>query len=222
MTEDDPRDSGNSISNTALRAMAQLHSGLVMDRRARVLSQHIASILPRSARVLDVGAGNGELSRAIMAHRPDVKIDGLDTFLWPERFIEVRKFDGTTIPYDNESYDTCLISDVLHHIEKPLGLMSEMVRVARNSIVIKDHVADSRIDFATLKFMDWFGNRGHGVVLPYCYWTWDAWQRAFQQLGLEIETIERDLCLYPFPVSVLCDRKLHFISRLGMRGDRKD
>ncbi|MBX7255217.1 MAG: class I SAM-dependent methyltransferase [Candidatus Hydrogenedentes bacterium] len=214
------RKGSDSLEQSALSAMARLHSGLVMKRRARALSSHIASMLPKSSRVLDIGAGNGKLARAIMGLRPDVRIDGVDTMLWPERLIDVREFDGTKIPHGDGAYDACLLSDVLHHAKAPITLLCEAVRVARMGIVIKDHVAESRWDIAALRFMDWFGNRGHGVTLVYDYWDWQTWNNAFNQTGLKIDRMERKLGLYPFPVSLLFDRKLHFVAYLEIRGSR--
>ena len=62
--------------------------------------------------------------------------------------------------------------------------------------------------------MDWVGNAGHGVRLPYNYLSRAQWQRLWAQTGLEVDRIEERLGLYPRPASWLFERGLHFIARL--------
>lgn len=200
--------------------MARLHAGLRMNRRANALAAHLAALLPASAGVLDVGAGNGMLAQAVMSRRPDVTIRAIDTKLWPDRVVDVAEFDGIRIPFPDRSFDVCLISDVLHHCSNARELLQEMVRVTRRQVVIKDHVADSRFDYHLLKLMDWFGNRGHEVPMTYDYWPWRRWEDAFADLGLELQELRTRLGLYPMPLSVLLDRKLHFIAVLTVSAPR--
>jgi len=203
-----------TVHSVGLRSMANVHSKIAMDRRATRLAAHISKLLPESARVLDIGAGNGKLSRAICDLRPDVHIEGVDIKIWPERFIPLNKFDGHTIPAEDDSWDVCMICDVLHHCDNAHELLTEMKRVSTSSIIIKDHIANSKIDFEVLRFMDWFGNRGHGVVLPYNFWSWKKWEEEFEKLDLDLDVLLEHLALYPIPLGYFFDRKLHFIARL--------
>lgn len=185
-----------------------------MDRRVRRLASLLAEKLPREIRVLDVGAGSGELARAVMQLRPDLTIEGIDVLVRPETRIPVRSFDGKTINEPDNSWDLCLLIDVLHHCEDPEGVIREASRVARTGVIIKDHVADSSIDHTTLRFMDWVGNRGHGVVLPYNYLSSQQWRDLFARLGLEPTIYDDRLMLYPLPFRWIFDRRLHFMSLL--------
>lgn len=187
-----------------------------MRRRISILSTTLADRIPLESTVLDVGSGNGQLSYAILQRRPDLKISGIDTFKWPEQSIPTSTFDGQLIPFTDNYFDYCLVSDVLHHCEDPRELLQEIVRVSSKGIVIKDHVSENGLDWLILSFMDWVGNRGHGVKLVYNYWSWDQWLAAFQELGLEISSTTKNLGLYPRPFSIIFDRKLHFISLLQL------
>lgn len=191
-----------------------VHRGYVHGRRVRVLLSHIAPLLPANGRVLDVGAGDGHVARALMDARPDVTIEGIDPLVRPDTKIPVTEFDGTTIPFADGSFDTLLIVDVLHHADDAMALLREARRVARRSLIIKDHRRDGLLAGPTLRFMDAVGNRRHGVALPYSYWSSAEWRRAFRELGLEPEVEIRRLGLYPFPASLLFDRGLHFVARL--------
>jgi SAM-dependent methyltransferase len=185
-----------------------------MTRRIQRLTGHLAAVLPRNARVLDVGAGSGDIAWMINQIRPDLTIEGIDVLVRPNTRIPVRAFDGKTIPAADASWDVCMFVDVLHHCDDPAASLREAARVARHAIVIKDHQAANALDHRILRFMDWFGNRGHNVVLPYNYWSPIQWRDAFESLGLRAEVFNERLHLYPFPFTFLFDRRLHFISRL--------
>ena len=209
------QDNANSdLSNSWKRSLARTHGTLVMSRRVRCLSDHLARLIPHGTKVLDVGAGSGEIGAALLGKRPDLSIEGIDVLVRPDTHIPVSYFDGKTIPAADGSWDVSVIVDVLHHIEDPFVLLKEVVRVTSKELVIKDHQANSRFDHATLSFMDWVGNRGHEVVLPYNFWSRARWERAFESLGAKVDVFEENLKLYPPPFTWLFDRKLHFFAKL--------
>jgi SAM-dependent methyltransferase len=197
-----------------MSVVGTLHETLVFNRRVQVLAKHLAHALPRNATVLDVGCGDGQIDRAIMAERPDVKIEGVDILIRPKTHIPVTPFDGQRLPFPDDAFDIVQFVDVLHHTDDPLVLLREAKRVARRGIVIKDHGRDGLFAGATLRFMDWVGNAHHGVVLPYNYWPVAQWGNAFANLGLRPVSWTDTLNLYPWPASLLFDRKLHFVTRL--------
>jgi SAM-dependent methyltransferase len=195
------------------------HRQLVAGRRVRVLAGHVAPLLDPSASVLDVGAGDGALARAVLDLRPDVTIRGVDVLARPTTEIDVTLFDGRTLPFPDASFDDVLLVDVLHHADDPVALLRECARVARSAVVLKDHDRDGFLASRTLRFMDWVGNARHGVRLPYNYLSWRRWQSAFASVGLELDSLCRRLGLYPRPASWVFDRRLHFVARL--RVDRR-
>ena len=70
------------------------HGKLVFDRRVRVLSDVLAAALPKDAKVLDVGTGDGSIAANIMKQRTDLAIEGVDVFQRPSTRIPVTVFDG--------------------------------------------------------------------------------------------------------------------------------
>jgi SAM-dependent methyltransferase len=191
-----------------------LHGGYVFKRRVRVLSEQLAAVLPKDARVLDVGCGDGLISKLIMERRPDVRIEGIDILIRPQTHIPVVQFDGTKIPHGDGSFDAVMFVDVLHHTPDPNVLLREAARVARHSLVLKDHNMDGLLAGPTLRFMDWVGNARHGVVLPYNYWPASRWAEAFAALKLTAAANTVDIGLYPCPASWVFGRGLHFVARL--------
>lgn len=205
--------SGSPGAPAPLAAVGALHGAAVFGRRIRVLADAIAPLLP-AGRVVDVGCGSGTLARAVVQRRPDVSPEGFDVLVRPRAEIPVTSFDGRRLPLPDDAAGAAMIVDVLHHAEDPVGLLAECARVAP-VVVVKDHLSDGWLDERTLAFMDWVGNRPHGVVLPYRYFSPGSWERALRTAGLAERSRSGVAGLYPFPFSLAFGRGgLQFVARL--------
>lgn len=197
-----------------MTVLKKVHERFVFNRRVVVLARHLAKQMPVGARVLDVGCGSGDIAAAIMAQRPDIHIEGVDVLVRSETRITVRSYDGHTLPYEDDTFDLGMIIDVLHHTDDPASVLAEVQRVARQSVLIKDHFRNGLLARPTLRFMDWIGNAPHGVRLPYNYLSRAEWAVIWRDLHLSPVEINDHLSIYPRPFSWLFDRGLHFISLL--------
>lgn len=208
----------SSPESWPLSWIARSHRALVFGRRARVLADALAPLIPAEAHsVLDIGCGDGTIASLIAERRPDLAIEGVEVIPRPACRIPCRAFDGTKLPFPDQSLDVCLFVDVLHHTTDVTQLMREAARVSRSCVVLKDHLSETPFDHATLQAMDWVGNRPHGVTLTYNYQSFSQWQEHFATCGLRAEQFSTDLPLYPFPFSLLFGRKLHFVAQLAKR-----
>jgi SAM-dependent methyltransferase len=194
--------------------MGAWHRVLVFPRRTRVLAEMLAAQIPPRASVLDIGCGDGTIGSLIAKLRPDVSIQGVEFLLRPECKIACRAFDGSSLPFPDSSFDVCLFVDVLHHTQDPAVLLHEAVRISRSFVLLKDHLDENTFDHITLRFMDWVGNRPHGVVLTYNYQSRAKWEEYFSRCGLTQTNWTTRVPLYPPPVSLLVGRRLHFVSLL--------
>lgn len=195
--------------------LGNIHGKVVHNRRVMQLCSHLINILPPRAKVLDVGCGDGLIASLIQQARPDISIQGIDVLVRPNTHIKVTKYDGTKIPFEEKSFDTVMFVDVLHHTDDPFFLLAEAARVSSNCIVLKDHTDEGLLSNETLRFMDWVGNKPHGVRLPYNYWTLNQWDKAIKNLNLKKEVWEKNLGIYPKPMDWIFGRSLHFVARLS-------
>ena len=200
-----------------MNPIGTLHERMVFGRRTRALATALAALIPENARtMLDVGCGDGTISRLIQQLRPGLSILGADVLARPHTHIPVTLFDGRRLPFLDGAFDVVMFVDVLHHTDDPTVLLREAKRVSRGAVVLKDHMRDRVLADATLRLMDWVGNAHHGVRLPYNYWSSAEWRSAFDAIGLSPQRTETQLGLYPFPTSLIFERGLHFVARLGV------
>jgi SAM-dependent methyltransferase len=194
--------------------ISRWHRAFVFERRTRVLAEMLAAQIPQCASVLDIGCGDGTIGSLIAQLRPDISIQGVEFLVRPGCKIECRAFDGSSLPFPDSSFDVCFFVDVLHHTKDPAVLLREAVRVSRSFVLLKDHLDENALDDVTLRFMDWVGNRPHGVVLTYNFQSRKEWADHFSRCGLEEANWTTRVPLYPPPFSLLVGRGLHFVSLL--------
>ena len=174
----------------------------------------LAKQIPPGASVLDIGCGDGTIASLVAQLRPDISIQGVEFLVRTECKVECRAFDGTSLPFPDASFDVCLFVDVLHHTEDPATLLRESARVSRSFVLIKDHLDENFFDDVTLRFIDWVGNRPHGVVLTYNYQSRKEWEKYFSNCGLAEKSWTTRVPLYPPPASLVVGRGLHFVTLL--------
>ena len=146
-------------------------------------------------RVLDVGGGTGVIAEAIqrlLPAREVVAIDVVDRY-FPTLSVQTRVYDGGTLPFDDHSFDAATINNVLHHVpcEARDELMSDIARVVRGPIYIKDHVAVSRLDHLRLAALDAIGNIPFNGQVDAQYLTISEWERLAKAIGARIGAVRR-------------------------------
>ncbi len=204
-----------SVANSwVLSQIKRWHDSFVFSRRVHVLSEMFAARIPEHASILDVGCGDGTIASLVAQMRPDVTIRGVEVTHRSGGKITCDVFNGTTLPFADNSFDICVFADVLHHTEDVATLLEEAVRVSRSHVLIKDHLDEALWDDATLRFMDWVGNRPHGVKLTYNYQSREQWSAHFAKCGLVETDWTTQVPLYPWPANLLVGRRLHFVALL--------
>jgi SAM-dependent methyltransferase len=105
----------------------------VADRYAeRYLRQDARPAVPR---VMDLGCGKGDSVDLFRSLDPAVRWVGVDLERSPEVDERVREdaefvtFDGTSLPFENQSFDLVYCKQVLEHVRHPDALVAEVGRV---------------------------------------------------------------------------------------------
>lgn len=195
------------------------HDKVVYSRRMSRLTELLTPLLADSKSVLDVGCGDGKID-SLLLNKSKEKFDikGIDVLVRPDTYIEVIEYDGSHIPYEDGSFDTVMAIDVLHHTDDPGVVLAEMVRVAKSTVIIKDHVKSGLISYCKLRAMDYVGNAHYHVRLPYNYLTKRQWNDYVKKFELKVAIEKTDLNLYTGIFHILFDRKLHIIMKLEKMG----
>lgn len=102
--------------------------------RARVVA---AMVDPQAESVLDVGCGNGFVTRRLRASKLVVGLDPSEEALSHYDGVRVLA-SGGRLPFADRSFETIVCVEVLEHLSDELfgKVTNELARVARNSIVI--------------------------------------------------------------------------------------
>lgn len=206
--------SESSRASWPLSWIGRWHNSLVFQRRVRVLAEMLAAQIPQSASVLDIGCGDGTIASLITQRRPDISIQGVEVLPRPGCKIACTPFDGATLPFAVNTFDVCVLVDVLHHTRDVTILLKEAARVSRRLILLKDHLDQNIFDDIRLRLMDWVGNRPHGVVLPYNYQSEKRWRAHFATCAVQPLFWTDNVPLYSAPFSWLFGGSLHFIALL--------
>jgi ubiquinone/menaquinone biosynthesis C-methylase UbiE len=208
-----------TVENRYLKTLGSAHNTMVLARRKVALARAIADCVDEAAdSLLDVGCGDGGVGRMVGEARPKLRIEGVEVLQRPDCKIPCTIYDGKTLPFPDGSFDLVQAIDVLHHTEDINGLLGEMARVARRGVIIKDHLEENKLDHAVLRFMDWVGNRAHGVGMTYNYQPKAAWRELIGRNGLTVSKWQQDLGLYPKPFKLVFERNLHFVALLSKNG----
>ena len=195
-----------------MNLLDRLHERGVLRQRARRLATLLAEVIPPGCAVLDVGCGDGFIDTLLLERRSDLKIHGVEVPSRTQPKFPVTYFDGTTLPFGRASFDIVMFVDVLHHTDDPMVLLREAARVAKQAIVVKDHLLQGILAGARLRFMDHVGNARHGVALPFNYWTRHQWKRAEEILDLRKRVELTELGLYPPLADWIFGANLHFLA----------
>jgi SAM-dependent methyltransferase len=144
----------------------------------------MTEFLPRRARVLDVGCGNGFISHHLNAlGRSVVGVDLADTTEAP---IAYARFDGRTLPFEDMAFDAVCFSFVLHHARNFTGLLREAMRVLRpgGRILVYEDIPERWHDRALCLWHErqWAVRSGACTFLQS-----ESWIDLFEALGLRVE-----------------------------------
>lgn len=167
--------------------------------------------------LLDLGGGTGLIAEAIKTLLPVGHVTSVDV---TDRFVrsltvKTMVYDGRSLPFSNASFDAATINNVLHHVPAPdrAGLLTELCRVVKGPIYIKDHIAGSQLDHWRLKLLDAMGNIPFGGQVSAEYLSLDTWHALAASAGRSL-TVHGGSAYRSGVMAMLFPNRLEAIFRL--------
>lgn len=152
----------------------------------RPLAHQIAALIPANASVLDVGCDDGSTSLMLLEKNASIQINGVDIQSHRESKIPKKIYDGLHLPYPDNSFDVVIALDVLHHTRHIETLLGEIARVAKSTVILKDHACGNRVEHMLLSALDYIGNEPYGIPCVYNYPSYSQWDLYFSNVGLKL------------------------------------
>ena len=160
----------------------------------RYASAEARALLPwlRGPRLLDLGAGEGWVAEALQRRAP-IWVCAADVGPFGLAAGPYVVYDGTRLPFGNRSFDTTLLSFVLHHTETPEIVLDEAVRVTRGRLLVVESVYRDCLERFWLDLLDGRVNRyrhGGRMSVPFAFRRPEEWRALFESRGLRVVATE--------------------------------
>jgi SAM-dependent methyltransferase len=188
----------------------------VASRRERLVNA-ICDLAPTGiTSMLDVGAGDGTMTKLVADRLGATDIKGVDVKLRPGSVIDVRAYDGLTLPFEDARFDLVTIVDVLHHCTDMNAVFAEIMRVVKptGTVIVKDHFQFGRWSDAVLWAMDMFGNSAFGVKVRGNYLSPPQWVDLVSRTGGSIEKLVWPFKIHNAPITLVARSEYQFLMRI--------
>ncbi len=159
----------------------------ILKARAKDLAGMVSPYLKKDELILDIGPASCTVTEALIDQ--GLRVFPLDV----ENFSIVDKvlptlYDGDSMPFKDDQFDTSLILFVLHHTPDPAKVLAEAKRVSKKIIILEDIVTSPAHKSLTavldslmnLEFYD----------QPHTNKSDKEWRTVFENLGLKLLTQE--------------------------------
>jgi SAM-dependent methyltransferase len=191
--------------------LVDYHQRTVHSSRVRRVAAALEAHVGRADRVLDVGAGTGEIGALVGRAAGASEVRGVDILVRMDTRIPVDPYDGARLPFPDDRFDVALLSDVLHHCPEPQRLLTDALRVAPR-VVIKEHFAFGPLSRAALLAMDLAGNFGPGVQVEGHYFTIPSWVALVAAAGGRMTRLTWPLRVHEFPARLITSPAWQFVA----------
>jgi|SRR5262245_34285359 len=155
---------------------ADLLKSHVSTTRIRLLLTAHEGEIPRGCRVLDIGCGNGRISRMI-ADRFGADVHGADITNLLTYDLPFHPIAEGRIAVPDRSFDVALYTDALHHIEKrqQAAAIREALRIAPKVLIFEQHpTITAKVLDVVMAYVVYLGRE----PLPLSHRSADEWQQV--------------------------------------------
>lgn len=119
----------------------------VMRRRAAQLARDLMPLLPKEGRVLDIGSGTGHNVAALRSLRPDLEYTECDVVDIHSVGDGPRLMQNGRLPFDDGTFDICLLQFVLQYPDDPAEIVREARRVTAvgGRVIVRQTISRGRV-----------------------------------------------------------------------------
>lgn len=129
------------------------------ERRLESMRSHLRP----GEQVLDVGAGRGFLAKRLHDSL-GVTVTGIDVVNYAAAPFPFFVYDGSTFPFEERTFDTVLLSFVLHHCRDQDRMLRESIRCARKQIIILEDTYTTPWEHLFIMWNDYRSNIFQGYI----------------------------------------------------------
>ncbi len=170
------------------------------------MSSHIAG----AKTVLDVGSGTGKFGKMIADHL-GIQVSGVDVINYSDAEIPFHVYAGKNLPFEDASFDVVLAVFVLHHCADQEHIFSELIRVARNKVVLFEDSFEydwqrcfvrwndfqSNILQGNIRvFKGWTKSSIRGMPMPYTFRSIPGWIDFFKKFPVKVSSMTKNYACF--------------------------
>lgn len=105
-----------------------------LESRAEKIVQLFENQVPEGSRILDLGGGWGFYAAPLKKRGHESLV--LDVVTPGYQKAPVMLYDGSRIPFPDQSFDQTILMTMLHHVPDPEALLKEVWRVTKHKVVV--------------------------------------------------------------------------------------
>ena len=159
--------------------------------------------------ILDVGAGTCNVYEILSKQGYQITALDVENLSFVDHVKPVI-YDGTTMPFVDNQFDTALILTVLHHTPEPEKILQEAQRVAKRMILIEDIYSSWLHKYVTYFFdsllnLEFFGH-------PHTNKNDQEWKNTFTKFGLKLVDVKYTKSYWVFKHAMYYVEKSHRLS----------
>jgi len=181
-----------------------IYKGWYWDAKNKI--KRIEPVISSTGKIVDIGSGYGTVTDLLRKNGYSITPVDIADHAIREDLAPVC-YNGTTLPFEDNSFDQALLLTVLHHTPNPQAIITEAARVSKEIIIIED-VYRNKIQQYLTYFADSLFNfefSGH----PHSNNTREGWTAMCSALNLELKVMRSDRFLLFFrQETYLLTRKL--------------
>lgn len=126
------------------KLVGEISDAFILPRYVRLFYETFGA--KKNQNFIEVGSGNGENSKAVVAaNKEGVIAKYLTTEVFPEgvewlrkQGLESAQASAEALPFPDESFDGVVEFDVMHHVDHPRLMAKEMMRVGRGRVLMTE------------------------------------------------------------------------------------